>query len=613
MTNKDLYQFKRDIEDLIKENKIKDALDVLEGIVSQLNDNELINTIILKKSEFGRLEKLSLQGTDYREELKIDYNRLIFSILTIKDIAIDKFENENAILSIKSFDKDKELKEFLANFSPLNNESVQLNELIVAAYKKLITPFETRVKNNGSNKYGNISFLFDEIVGNKEIDDNLTETILKIRRGNQFLWQDRSIVVSALGISSITHYSESKIVLLFDFVSDFEDEVWQRAFVGLILSFGKFNNKWNSSQKILNKIEFLKGNPIIQNAVEVIEMLLRRKTYDYSHLFSSLPDEVLSGLYKNINHDVSLNQSQFQGIRNYISANGLDLFSLGLSQSEFFSKPMNWFMPFYLGNEVSESVKSSSEKDIDIDSFMNGLQRNLLLDNIDKYLICLNFENLNPEKIDWFMNLSNLQDDILSKATDSIGTDKEWIKHRLKFSQVIRELFRFIKMVDNKLINELNLKISLSGTAFFEKIVSEPIKYKIMANMFFANNLFSLAADHYSKYMEVNNNDEQVISRIAWCFFELGQFDHARVYYLKITDKLKTVKQNALLNLGHIELCRGNVDTAIIFYRQSLKLSEKLAFSNEFINDFKLVEKYHITKEHYLEILKNTLNDLALN
>jgi tetratricopeptide (TPR) repeat protein len=82
--------------------------------------------------------------------------------------------------------------------------------------------------------------------------------------------------------------------------------------------------------------------------------------------------------------------------------------------------------------------------------------------------------------------------------------------------------------------------------------------------------------EHALKYyfrVEYNDPDNLKILRpIAYCYFALGRFSDSEKYYERLSAGKLTAHD--LVNIGHLELCKGNKRKAADLYRQSLMSDE---------------------------------------
>jgi len=77
-----------------------------------------------------------------------------------------------------------------------------------------------------------------------------------------------------------------------------------------------------------------------------------------------------------------------------------------------------------------------------------------------------------------------------------------------------------------------------------------------------------------------------ILRPIAWCSFVLGKFENAQKYYGKLRDENKADKFD-FLNMGHVEWCTNNTESAIKFYKKAYSLgkNDNKSFKQDFSED----------------------------
>jgi tetratricopeptide (TPR) repeat protein len=72
-------------------------------------------------------------------------------------------------------------------------------------------------------------------------------------------------------------------------------------------------------------------------------------------------------------------------------------------------------------------------------------------------------------------------------------------------------------------------------------------------------------------YFRIEYNDPgnlKILKPIAFCYFALGRFDDSQKYYDRLSEGKLTAHDD--INMGHLELCKGNKREAVALYRHSL-------------------------------------------
>ncbi|MDX2413875.1 MAG: hypothetical protein QNK33_01675, partial [Bacteroidales bacterium] len=98
-------------------------------------------------------------------------------------------------------------------------------------------------------------------------------------------------------------------------------------------------------------------------------------------------------------------------------------------------------------------------------------------------------------------------------------------------------------------------------------------------------------------YFKVEYNDPdniRVLRPIAWIYFVLGELDKSKKYYSKLSES--KLSGHDYINMGHLDLCLGDRQSALENYRKSL--TEGGIDKNDFIeiieDDRALIEKNNV-------------------
>jgi len=97
---------------------------------------------------------------------------------------------------------------------------------------------------------------------------------------------------------------------------------------------------------------------------------------------------------------------------------------------------------------------------------------------------------------------------------------------------------------------------------------------------------YEKALQHYFKVEYFAPSNTMILRPIAWCSFVLGKFENAQKYYGKLRDENKADKFD-FLNMGHVEWCTNNTESAIKFYKKAYSLgkNDNKSFKQDFSED----------------------------
>ena len=92
----------------------------------------------------------------------------------------------------------------------------------------------------------------------------------KICKSKLIPWYDKSVLVSSLTLSLVRHFDIQKVNLLFDFFEEGENQVWQRALIGLFLGLYFHDYRLNYYPEITNRLEAARESTKLEKNIEAI-------------------------------------------------------------------------------------------------------------------------------------------------------------------------------------------------------------------------------------------------------------------------------------------------------------------------------------------------------
>jgi tetratricopeptide (TPR) repeat protein len=139
----------------------------------------------------------------------------------------------------------------------------------------------------------------------------------------------------------------------------------------------------------------------------------------------------------------------------------------------------------------------------------------------------------------------------------------------------------------------------LKAIQYYQHIVkSEPNDYNDMAylgQLYIDTEDFESALKYYYKVEYQKPDNLKVYRPIGWCSFALGKYDVAIKYFLKVLEKLPN--KSDFLNIGHCYWASGQLDKALVAYREAVRLSGNNMqwFRESFFNDSKYLSNTDIS------------------
>ncbi|MES2478752.1 MAG: SIR2 family protein [Bacteroidota bacterium] len=493
------------------------------------NSNKFIKNFPYPHLEsYDRLEEI----IDYLIEFKKKDAQI--SDLKIKRDNLGSFDFAKAIEVFNQEDRN-------LSYSSTKEDIARVKQIKAQIIKDIFSQSDEKIEFISSKNTLMLSSLyFDSIYTSPKLNEGLISEIQKVRHDDEkFQWYDRSIIVSGLTLSLIHHeFDIQKANLLLDFVTNFEEGVWEKALTGIILSIIlQKNRRWKKSPLFLKRLESLQSNEKIQTGIICIDFILKNE------------------LYKEC------------------------LFDPSIYNIDLFSNPMNCFVPFFENNEIFKDALVNSKSDFDIEYFKNYITILPLIDCY-KYALCtlLSKNNIKTRKLE--------------------GKDKERFIEKNSISSVLNPyqnilgtLYNFFTYYPNELVyNVFKKQLLLTRTDLRTIVLDKTNQLLLEANTLYSEDRYKEAIVKYDDLLRIDNTNEEALIQKANCYYDLRNYKESLNLYLKI----KTQKTN----VSSIDFKIADCYNEIKEYQESLKYCEEL-LKNDFFHNYIL---FALISNNYSEL-----------
>jgi tetratricopeptide (TPR) repeat protein len=279
------------------------------------------------------------------------------------------------------------------------------------------------------------------------------------------------------------------------------------------------------------------------------------KNPDWQDIFSDSP-----GLMDKLEE---LSELQMEGADVFIGS-----FSM-LKNFPFFSEFVNWFIPFYPQHpEISRVMGDKSDEATS--TFMEAIVKSPMLCNSDKYSFCLSLQNI-PDEYKEMMSgsLKAEMDQVEELQQDELAISPNKAAE-VASNQYIQDLYRFYKLYPNHNDFEdvFSWRLDFHNKNTFRPLLQEdPGILRNMAEFYFAKNYFGEASEIYLMLLQ-EEEDGELLQKLAFCYQKTGQYQEALHYYLKAD----LFDVNKIWNHKKIALCYRNLkqpEKALEYYKQA--------------------------------------------
>ncbi len=583
------------------ERKLKPAFDQLKNLIAD-------SGLVLYTDEWRNLEQTyhymlqyTVDGAQDPERRKV-YQKLIISVFELAD----KINGELRLKASPSLEYEKK-RGFSNNSENLETllqeiEDFYLQEELVSLVDDVDVQQSSQRMDASSHQQKVVS-LFYYLWFKNELsvaEVNLVKVFLKSELISDSY---KSFLIAALILSLQRYFDESKFTLLFDAYDLPQPEINQRAIVGLLIGFYKYDARLYFYPSITARLKILNENTDFKkNTEQVIVQFIGSK--ETEKIQKKITDEIMPEMIKispnlkdKINLDSLMDDSLGEdknpewekifedspGLMNKMEEfsemqmEGADVFMSSFSMLKmfpFFSEFSNWFMPFFANNpEIAQTIDKSNDVNT---RFIDAIDHAPILCNSDKYSFCFSLQNLPAENREFMaegMKAEMAQFEELQKDEEITDPGK---KAGYISNQFIQDLYRFYKLHPRKDDFEdiFDWRFDFHNKQTLGAILKEDEKaMRNVAEYYFSKNYFEEAAEVFNYLLSIEKSGE-FYQKLGFCYQKQGDFNKALGEY----KKAELFDINRKWNFNKIALCYRNLkqpEKALEYYREAEKLDEE--------------------------------------
>lgn len=413
-------------------------------------------------------------------------------------------------------------------YSSTKEDFKKFEKLKKEIYLQLFDDVEKKIQNTPSLKQKQPDELFDTICSLEILDSLTIQKIQNIRQEKtHYQWYERVVVISAITLSLLSskRFDQKKANLLIDFLTDFEENVWENALTGLILALTYHKNKWDRFEDLKKRLSMLKNIDEVQDGLDVIEDILRFKLFEES------------------------------------------IFHPEMYSIDFFNNPSNCFLPFYKKNPTLESALDNMSSDVEPDVFTDIVEKVPLL-NCQKYYLCyclndLNFNNQLPGKI---------------SKQEKIFIKKLRLSSLLNpYQNIICDYYNFFKYYPKeKYDNVFNNHLSIAKTRLKDIILNKANQLKLTADKYIDEKNYIAAISQLIDLLKISPNDFKANWDIAnsYCFLDKPNYEEA-IKHLTILQKADLNNVDVLILFADCYFNLKSYSKAIEYYNKAKLIAPK--------------------------------------
>jgi tetratricopeptide (TPR) repeat protein len=579
MNRKEIWENHQLASDFIAKRQLGNALDLFYQMAGEADSDYYQLQLDKHKETYSSILQYAFKDMEDPERDKI-YFRLLKDILEIGDKLKEHLLTISGGSSIykTKWKIEQNIQEGKIDYDELLSNLTRDDELEDLLKDANITTHDETATTTERNEV--ISDLFRVIWLVDKYGENEINLLNNINSSEKLPWHDKSLFVSALTLSVLRCFDENKIELLFKFFNRKDDQVWQRALVGLLLALYKYDERVELYPGILEHLDSMKGNPEIEKNIEAI-IIQTIKSKETEEITRKWEQEILPEIMKmrpNIEQKLDLENivsDKFIEDKNpdwervfedspdlldklqefsKLQMEGSDVFMSAfgrLKHFPFFNRISNWFLPFYKDNTDLKSAFPDDEN-TNIFPLIEKLESSYYMCNSDKYSFCFNLQYIPDEQRKTMMQMFNEE----MKQMNEIGEDEEiltgFARTKSIYTQYMQDLYRFYKLhpLRKEIDDIFDYKLDIYNTHFYQRIVEDKKIRRNIAEFYFERDHFNLAVEVFQNLNEDERNKVEILEKIAYSYQRLGDYQNALDYYLKAdlfdTNKAWLTKKIAL-------------------------------------------------------------------
>ena len=574
----------KNICQFIVNKKLYDAFDSLLELINDYQIPKFENEINNYKETYNYLLEYTFKGVNDPQRAEI-YRKLQKSLLGLNDKIKD-------IITIENPKDNFQLEKKYFYDSPIahtHTVTKHINEII-----SISTDSENEERKE------NLNNLFKHLLYSNDFVEEDVDILKKYSLNKKLFTHEKSLIVSAITISLLNNFSENKFYTLLNFYDTNEENSANRAFIGIVLAFYKYDDRISLYKKIINRTSSLSDDSNTKKFIrDIIFQLIRTKETD--EISEKLKNEIIPEMAKlqpkieekldldNIISDSliedknpeweevfedspdllnkmeEMSKLQLEGSDVFMSAFAM------LKHFPFFNELSNWFLPFYKNNTDALSAFDNNDDSFDADTFLTGLQNSSYMCNSDKYSFCMNIKMMPDAQKKMIVNLFKMEIEAMGEISKEDEILDKNVKDKHIFTTYIQDLYRFFKLHPWKSSFDdiFDYNLDIESTTFYKILINDEKLLKDIADFYFEKSYWNNATKTYLELESKGENSRNIFEKTAFSFQKMKDYEKALKYYKR----------------------------AELYTDTSLWLTKKTAFCYRKLNNFEKALEYYLKAE----------------
>ncbi len=588
MQKSDIIKAYKAISHFMAEKLLKDAFDGLSKLIVETRNGDYKNRLEQLQTTYKFMLKYTVEGIEDPERHKI-YNNLSSSTYRLLDEVKQNLLLEapdNYLINTQR----KEIAEIAKNpwqlYEDLNTyySNKQLADL---DEEHQVNTNDFTLWNNGERLFG--YFFFNDFYSTQD-----KEVFQKILQNEYVPYYEKCIMLSAVTFSLMLCFDEQKFLLLFDALNHSDQELVQRALVGLLVNMYRYDNRLQLYPAIQSRLKLMAENRnFVQNTENIIKQLIQSK--ETEELTRKLQEEILPEVAKispHLRNKMDLDKLMGENMQDDLNPDwqdmldevpgltkkmeefsnlqmeGADVFMSTFSQLKtfpFFGKLANWLYPFTVDHPDLYHISSDKSNK----AFIDAINATHFLCNSDKYSFMFSIGQVPESYKNMMASAIEAEGDQIKEMQNDealVAPDK---KSASISNQYIQDLYRLFKLhpAKNELADIFKWKLDFFNKGFFRTLIEDKQVWKNIGAYYFMKGHYQSAAEIFEDLLDEVPQAE-LFQKTGYCYQKQGNHQKALSYY----KKAEIIQSKNLWTLKKIAQCYRALkqpELALEYYRQA--------------------------------------------
>lgn len=599
MDSTEIIVRKNSIVNLLAQNRLKEAIDLLMKIVVNTQDWQESEKLSELETNYKYMLHYQFENTVDNQRESI-YNMMLRQLYELLDDATDELlEVESSDFFYEKMRMNKvrpeiKIPELLNQLIGIS-ESLSLTDLLDIDDTKRTEKKDLAIKRERLDNE-----LFTKIFISKRATSEDIDQYSSLLNNLEVPTREKCLFVSALTLNLFHRFDTKKISLLLSACSHDIPDVALRAIVGLIILLQMYDDRWSLYPECQFQLDALSEKPFFQKSVQVIikQLIRARETEAISR---KLTEEIIPEMMRfNTLSGKKLNMQDLMGETDFMDKNpdwkkelensglagklqeytslqmeGADVFHSTFSSLKtfpFFSELCNWFLPFDMNYSELQSLSNSGST---LDNFLQKtIFKSGQMCNSDKYSFALSLLQIPQSQRQIVANQLNEQSEQLKELQKDAMALNPKISDDVISNQYIQDLYRFFKLYPYKgsFKDVFKFKLNFYDTKSIYPLIDKDEEMLQIANYCFDKNFFKEALDIYLKLIYRQEQNSNLWQKIGYCYQLLNKSEEALDAYLQ-AELLSADNPWIIKRIAHIYKSLKDPVKALEYYQRASQIN----------------------------------------